>query len=423
MHSTSLEKVLSSSATLCTAQSRDRLAKCTTLDSLIAPSPRQDTGVRSSASIHQMPCVPEQAKQPLLAQLEPQIRICLSTRQPSAGEEISNQIVHTNNPEPRLAVVLDWNTCLQVREQQHQKLGSPITVTKANSTIEVEASNKDQVASEKRNQTQTEVSGEFVEEQKFNLKVKPPQNAALFSSSNSSDNLRLMNTEFDTHPETKSQCAESHASGSKKKVRWLQIQDICEYSLEQKYSGSMKELSVSQEAPATSAAHGSADVNNWSPIAKISPLSDQTGYVFSLGAQDDPNKPRVCPLDNEDNRSRLSGTASQKTPRAGILKNKTRAVYVAKEDQTSNFSILSGSASRDNGSHLASETSDKLARQKQENSKPRVIPSVSEQGSSEGSCVDSSVARSHKSARDIALIGTLVFFSVGILLWELLASQ
>lgn len=419
MHSTSLENVLSSSATLCTAQSRDRLAKCTTLDSLIPPSPRQDTSVRSSASIHQMPCVPQPAKQPLL---EPHIRINLSMRQPSVGEEISNPIVHSNPSATQIAVILDWNSCIQVRELQNQKPDPQTGITKANSTIEVGANSKHQKTSEQR--PLELANGQLLEEETSSIKITPPQTAALFSGSNSADNLKLMNTEFETNPETKSQCAESHASGSKKKVRWLQIQDFCDYTLEQKYSGSMKELSSTQEAPHTSVTKSSVEAN-WSPIAKISPLSDQTGYVFTLGAQEDPNKPRVCPIDNEDNRSRLSGTASQKTPRAGILKNKFRAVHVAKEDQTSNFSILSGSASRDNCSHLASEVSDKMAAKTREPEQARTkgVPSISEQDSSEESCAESSAGRSQKSARDIVLIGALVFFSVGILLWELAAAQ
>lgn len=430
MPSTSLDNLATSSSTLCTESSRCRLPKAQTLDSLLG----QNT-----------PAEPEQIK-PAMQYLAPPVqreqyhpRTDLSCRQLSAGEEISTSLVYKPSAATTL-VPLDTLRATNTLFSKHgtetvrfEVLPPPVEYKPSTNSASPAVDEKD--PSDKKQSVEV---NSLIAVGSFDQKSKHQQ-AAMYSSSNSSENMNHHKLDANKNPETKSEVRESLAlqqSGSKKKVRWLQIHDFCNYTLEQKYSGSLKELPVAVgEADAcipTDYLDGDASTKLQTvstPTPKISPSSDHTGSVFSLQENLQQSPARVSPskaslLEIEETRSRHSGTTSQRTPRAGILKNKARAGGLAREDQTSAFSQLSQSASRDNVSQLASEISEPANRPARAR-KPEVSTEVStilEQGD-EDSPLDNTRSKATRSSKDFALIGALVFFACAIFLWEACAAQ
>lgn len=426
MASTSLDNLATSSSTLCTESSHCRLPKALTLDSLLG----QNT-----------PAEPEKIK-PVMQYLAPPVqreqyhsRTDLSCRQLSVGEEISTTLVY--NPSAATGLVpLDT-----------LRATNPLFSKHATETVRFEvlpppvehkpSTNSASPAVDEKNPSDKKQSAEFnsLIASSFD-QIGKNQQAAMYSSSNSSETMNHHKLDTNKNPETKSEERESLAlqqSGSKKKVRWLQIHDFCNYTLEQKYSGSLKELSVAvREADAcipTDCLDGDASTKLQTvstPTPKISPSSDHTGSVFSLqeNLQQSPARvspSKACLLEIDEIRSRHSGTTSQRTPRAGILKNKARVGGLAREDQTSAFSQ---SASRDNVSQLASEISEPANRPVRAR-KPEVsteVPTILEQGD-EDSPLDNTCSLATRSSKDFALIGALVFFACAIFLWEACATQ
>jgi hypothetical protein len=448
MASTSLENLLlPSGSTLCTLPTRTPPDNSPTFESLVPASPIQVMSCRTSQEqSHPKPVANESAK---LAHPELQsFRMRLSVRQPSAGEEISSKLVYKPRPDTSAATQPAASAGIGLIKNpfdstSHEKYSSHVlpheSILATNSTVEAEIASNKLVTSEKRQQFE---QLQIQTNQKENQTGHVPKIAA-FIGSNSSEEIKNRTIDCDTNPETRSQGGEplaGNCSGSKKKVRWLQIQDYCNYTLEQKYStSSMKDLSHSPagteaqklpQLPLDLICEDAGQQANMSPTAKVSPISDNTSSVFTLDAQCDENRTRVspvklCVIDNDDNRSRQSGTTSQKTPRAGILKNKARMISTAKEDQTSNLSILSESASRDNESQLAWNKCDKRIESTHVHTvgKMQDVQTISEQCSSDEACSDSSSSKSPRPAKDYFLIGALMLFSLSIVLWEIIGSQ
>lgn len=430
MASTSLDNLATSSSTLCTESSRCRLPKAQTLDSLLGQT---------------TPSEPEQIK-PGMQYLAPPVqreqyhsRTDLSCRQLSAGEEISTSLVY----KPYAATNLLPLDSLKASNNLFSKNGTE-TVRFEVFPPEVEhktSTNSANPAVDEKNPSEMKRSAEVNNQTAVGIfdKIGKLQQTAMYSSSNSSEYINHHKLDTNKNPEIKYEQSESltlQQSGSKKKVRWLQIHDFCNYTLEQKYSGSLKELSVAlREADSgipTDWLDGDASTKlqtDSTPTPKISPSSDHTGSVFSLQENIQQSPARVSPskaclLEIEETRSRQSGTTSQRTPRAGILKNKARVSGLAREDQTSAFSQLSQSASRDNVSQLASEISEPANRPVRAR-KPEVsteVPTILEQGD-EDSPLDNTCSNATRSTKDFVLIGALVFFACAIFLWEACATQ
>ena len=433
MASTSLDNLATSSSTLCTESSRCRLPKAQTLDSLLGQSPQVEPEQIKPAMQYLAPPVQREQYHP---------RTDLSCRQLSAGEEISTSLVY----KPSAAAALVPLDTLRDTNPTFSKNGTE-TVHFAVLPPQVEKKPSTNSASSAVDENNASVKKQLVE---VNSKIVvgnfdqmgKHQQTAMYSSSNSSEtmNHHKLDISKDPNPETNPEQRDSLAlqqSGSKKKVRWLQIHDFCNYTLEQKYSGSLKELSVALRESDTGVVAADCLDGNTStkpqtvstPTPKISPSSDHTGSVFSLqeNVQHSPARvspSKACLLEIEETRSRHSGTTSQRTPRAGILKNKVRVGCLAREDQTSAFSQLSQSASRDNVSQLASEISEPTNRPVRLR-KPEVsteVPTIMEQGD-EDSPLDNTSSKANRSSKDFALIGALVFFACAIFLWEALAAQ
>lgn len=426
MASTSLDNLATSSSTLCTESSRSRLPKAQTLDSLLGQTPQAEPRALQSTTQYLAPPVSHQEQQTLSTRL--------SCRQPSAGEEISTRLVYPSDATNLLRSdnlrASDYFLTNCGKEAVHcEALKAEVEHKLSTNSATPEAQDRNHLEIQRSREVDSRTMADHLDQ-----KIKYPQ-AAMNSGSNSSDYSLQFELEAGKILETKSHDKEvvaTHQSASKKKVRWLQIHDFCNYTLEQKYSGSLKELSVGTRELSSDCLDAETSTKQQTvstPTPNISPNSDNTGSVFSLQENVQQSPARVSPSKGclweiEETRSRQSGTTSQRTPRAGILKNKTRGSAGPKEDQTSGLSQLSGSASRDNFSQVASEISEPATKPVRSR-KPELVaevPAILELGD-EDSPLEKCSDPPNRSSKDVVLIGALVFFAFAILIWEACATQ